>query len=210
MIHVLIVDDHPLVRLGLREILAHEQDIHIVAEASSGPETLSLIHLHEVDVIILDLSMPGQSGFELLKLIKREYQSLPVLILSIHHEEQFVVRALRAGAAGYVTKESAPAAIVTAIRTILAGERYVSVPLSQEVTTLMVEDDDRPAHETLSNREYQVFRLLAEGKKTAEIAKQLILSSKTIATYRAHILDKMQLRNNAELMRYAIQRRLVQ
>ena len=205
MIRVLIADDHPIVRQGLRQILAETGDIEVKAEASAGQEALDIIRRHPLDAVVLDLSMPGTNGLDTLKQIKEERPRLPVLVLSIHPEDQYAVRALRAGASGYLTKSSAPEALVTAIRKLAEGGRFITPSLGEKlVESLLNPLDEKPLHETLSDREFEVFRLIAKGKTVGEAAQILFLSPKTVSTYRHRILEKTGLKTSAELMRYAV------
>lgn len=209
MIRVVIADDHAVVRRGLKDILADEPDMEIGAEASTAQELLDLVRKQRWDALVLDISLPGRSGLEVLGEVKREQPALPVLIHTMHPEDQFAVRALRAGAAGYLTKDSAPTELVKALRKIVAGGKYVGASLAEALATNMAGGATESPHEALSDREFEVFRLLASGKTVSEIAEQLYLSVKTISTYRSRILEKMQMKNNADLMRYAIQRHVV-
>jgi len=209
VIRILIADDHAVVRRGLKQIVAEQFDQPVIGEAQNASEVLSLVRLGEWDVVVLDISMPGRGGLEILGELKHEHPRLPVLILSVHSEEQYARRALKAGAAGYLNKESAPEELVKAIRTVVAGRKYVSASLAENLVTALGTEGDRAPHETLSDREFQVFSLLASGKTVGEIATQLSLSVKTISTYRTRILEKMRLASNAELIHYAIQQKLV-
>jgi two-component system, NarL family, invasion response regulator UvrY len=208
-IKILIADDHPIVRAGIKQILADTTDMVASDEAGNGQEVLNLIQKKNYDVILLDISMPGRSGLEILKDLKTEKPKIPVLILSIYPEEQYAIRALRAGAAGYLTKSSAPNELVAAIRKISGGGRYITAVLAEKLASYLDMDFKKPLHETLSDREYQVMLLIAAGKTVTEIAAQLCLSVKTISTYRTHILSKMYLKNNSEIARYAIQNDLL-
>ncbi|HEY3066360.1 MAG TPA: response regulator transcription factor [Methylomirabilota bacterium] len=210
MIRVLVADDHAIVRRGLKQILTAEPDMSVVGEARDGNEALEFARRHPCDVVVLDVSMPGPSGLEVLKDLKRERPKLPVLVLSIHPEDQLAIRVLKAGGAGYMTKETAPEELVTAVRRVVAGGRYVSSRLAEKMAIALQSDSDKPRHETLSDREYEVMCLIASGKSVSEIAAQLALSVKTISTYRSRILEKMDLPNNAALTHYAIQNRLVE
>lgn len=210
MIKVLIADDHAVVRQGLRQILAETADMAVAGEAANGPEALARARSEEYDVLVLDITMPGRSGFDILKELRVEKPNLPVLVLSMHAEEQFAVRLLKAGASGYLNKESAPDELVKAIRKVVSGGRYVSPALAEKLAFEIDSDTDRLLHESLSNREFQVMRMMASGKTVKEIANDLSLSVKTISTYRARILDKMNLRTNAELIHYAIQNQLIE
>jgi two-component system, NarL family, invasion response regulator UvrY len=210
MIKVLIADDHAVVRQGLRQILTETPDMSVAGEASNGPEALERARDDEYDVMVLDITMPGRSGFDVLKELRTDKPKLPVLILSMHAEEQFAVRLLKAGASGYLNKESAPDELVKAIRKVVTGGRYVSPALAEKLAFEIDSDSDRLLHDSLSDREFQVMRMMASGKTVKEIATELSLSVKTISTYRARILDKMNLRTNAELIHYAIQNQLIE
>ncbi len=194
----------------MKQILADEFKRATFAEAKNAQEALDLVWKENWDVVILDITMPGRSGLEVLREIKKSKPRLPVLVLSMHPENQFAVRVLKRGASGYMTKESAPNELVGAIKKVLAGGRYVSTSLAEKLATYVSTDSQKPPQELLSDREFQVLRLIASGKIVSEIAKDLSLSVKTISTYRTRILEKMGLRNNAELMHYAIQHHLVE
>ena len=210
MIKILIADDHPVVRKGLKEIIEVTPDMMVGDEASNGQEALEKVRKSDFDVVLLDISMPGRSGLDILKELKSEKPELAVLILSMHPEEQYAVRVLKAGASGYLTKESAPDELVAAIRKASTGRKYVSSSLAEKLALYLEIDDERPLHETLSDREYEVMRMIASGKTISEIAKKLFLSVKTISTYRSRILEKMRMKSNAELTHYAIKNRLVE
>ena len=210
MIRALIADDHAVVRQGLRQILLETADMVVTGEAANGPEALERARAGGYDVIVLDITMPGRSGFEVLKELRLEDPALPVLVLSMHSEEQFAVRLLKAGASGYLNKESAPEELVKAIRKVVSGGRYVSPRLAEKLAFEIDSGSDKLLHETLSDREFQVMRMMASGQTVKEIAAELALSVKTISTYRARILDKMNLHTNAELIHYAIQNQLIQ
>jgi DNA-binding NarL/FixJ family response regulator len=207
---VLIADDHAVVRQGLRQILAAVPELSEIAEAVDGDETLSRVRAEAWDLLVLDMSMPGRSGLDILKEVRRERPTTPVLVLSMHPEDQFAVRLLKAGAAGYLNKESAPDELVAAVRKVLTGGKYVSAALAEKLAFNLDQDSDRPAHEVLSDREFQVLRMLAAGQTVAQIAAELMLSPKTISTYRARLLDKLGLHSNAELIHYAIQNQLIE
>jgi two-component system invasion response regulator UvrY len=207
---ILLADDHTVVRHGLKQILADEFKRATFGEARNAQEALDLIWKEPWDIVVLDITMPGRSGLEVLREIKRSKPKLPVLVLSMHPENQFAVRVLKRGASGYMTKESAAGELVGAIQKVLAGGRYVSTSLAEKLATYLASDTQKPPQELLSDREFQVLRLIASGKIVSEIAKELSLSVKTISTYRTRILEKMGLRNNAELMHYAIQHQLVE
>lgn len=209
MIRILVADDHAIVRRGLRQIVADESDMEVVGEAQTAQEALDLAQQREWDVIVLNISMPGRGGFEALKALKQSHSKRPVLVLSMYPEDQFAVRAFRAGAAGYMTKESASEELVQAIRKIVGGGKYVSPSLAEKLAAELGEDAERPPHEALSEREYHVLCLLASGKTVTQIAAEMSLSVKTISTYRARLLEKMRMKTNAQVTRYAIEHRLV-
>jgi len=209
MIRILIADDHPIVRAGLRQIVIEAADMVVAAEASDGHEVLAQVRQADFDVLLLDLTIPGLSGLDVLKQVKIEKPNLRVLILSVHPEDQYAVRVLRAGAWGYVTKASAPEQLIAAIRKVHEGRRYVSPVLAEQLAEHLEPGAATMPHESLSDREYQVLCLLASGKTATEIADTLALSVKTVSTYRSRILEKMGMRSNAELTHYAIQNGLV-
>jgi len=209
MIRILVADDHAIVRRGLRQIVADESDMEVVGEAQTAQKILDLARQEEWDVIVLNISMPGRGGFEALKALKQTHSKRPVLVLSMYPEDQFAVRAFRAGAAGYMTKESAPEELVQAIRKVVRGGKYVSPSLAEKLAAELGEDAERPPHEALSEREYHVLCLLASGKTVTQIAAEMSLSVKTISTYRARLLEKMRMKTNAQVTRYAIEHRLV-
>jgi two-component system invasion response regulator UvrY len=209
MIRVLLVDDHAILRRGLRALLSDAFHDASFGEASNAEQALELVGKNAWDVALLDITLPGKGGMEILKEIKAARPRLPVLVLSAHPEDQFAVRALKAGAEGYMTKESAPEELVKAIHKILAGGRYVSPALAEKLALSVRKDFRVTPHETLSNREYEVMRRIASGKTVTEIAGELSLSVKTISTFRTRILEKLGVKNNAEITRYAIQNQLV-
>lgn len=209
MIKVLIADDHAVVRQGLKQILAETSEMLVVGEATTGAEALEKARSEQCDVVVLDMAMPGSSGLDILKEIRARHPKLPVLILSMHPEEQFAVRLLKAGASGYLSKESAPEELVKAIRKVVEGGKYVSPVLAERLALDLSADSSKPLHASLSDREFQVMCMMASGKTVTEIAEALSLSVKTVSTYRARILEKMSLNTNAELIRYAIQNQLV-
>ncbi len=208
-IRILIADDHPIVREGYKKILMSQPDMDVTGEAGNGQEVLDLIQKKEFDLILLDISMPGRSGLEILKELKGQKPHLPVMILSIYPEEQYAVRAFRDGASGYLTKASTPKELISAIRKVSQGGRYVTEALAEKLTYFLHGDVDKAPHEKLSDREYQVMLLIASGKTVTQIADELCLSVKTISTYRRHILEKMQFSTNAEITMYAIQNKLL-
>ena len=206
---VLVVDDHAVVREGLKRILTREPSIRVVAEAEDGASALALAGETDLDVVILDISMPGRSGLETLQELKRRWPKLGVLVLSMHPEDQYAVRVLREGADGYLGKESAAEELMTALRKVHSGGKYVSPTLAERLALTVERGFEGPPHDRLSTREFQVMVLLAEGKTVSQIGNELRLSVKTISTYRARILEKMGMRNNAELMHYAIEEGIV-
>lgn len=209
-IRVLIADDHAIVRQGLRQILSDTPDLTVSGEAENGVHAVQMVRAGEWDVVLMDVSMPDRNGIDALKLIKKEFPRLPVLILSMYPEEQYAIRALKAGAAGYLTKQSAPELLVTAIRQVASGKKYVSPSLAEELANAIGDDSERPPHEKLSDREYQTLCMIASGKTPAEIAEALNLSVKTVSVYRARLLEKMNLRNNAELTHYGLKHGLAE
>lgn len=209
MIRVLIADDHAIVRRGLVHIVSETTDLTVVAEAGDGLVVMDLVRTHEPDVVILDLNMPGRGGLDLLKQIKYECPRIPVLILSMHPEDQYAVRLLRAGASGYLTKESAPEQLVGAIRKVARGGRYISPETAELLLDRLDGDPDRAPHEDLSDREFQVMKMIASGNTVGEIGDLLCLSVKTVSTYRGRLLEKMGMKNNAELTHYALKNNLI-
>jgi two-component system invasion response regulator UvrY len=207
---ILIADDHPVVRHGLKQILALDPGVVVVGEAKNGNEALELARKLEWDVAILDYSMPGRSGLDLIKEIKREHPKRPILILSMHPEELHATRVLKAGGAGYINKESVSEELMVAIRKVVGGGKYVSPALAERLAVELAPDTEKAPHETLSDREYRVMWLLATGKPIKQIARELFLSPSTVSTYRARILDKLQLANNAQLVQYAIKHHLAE
>ncbi|WP_296949278.1 response regulator transcription factor [uncultured Massilia sp.] len=208
-IRVFIADDHAIVREGLKQILAEQRDIAIVGEAETGLDAVKLFRKSRCNLLLLDISLPDRNGIEVLKQIKKDKPELAVLMLSMHREDQYAIRALKAGAAGYLTKQSAPRELVGAIRQVAAGQRYVSAQLAQVLAAQVGEDHDGPVHETLSDREYQTLTMIASGKTVSEIARDLSLSVKTVSEYRARLLAKMKLKTSAELTHYAIRNQLI-
>jgi len=209
MIRVLIADDHAIVRKGLR-LIAKEQASEIeVDEAENGQEVMEKIHQSRYDVLVLDISMPGRNGLDILREVRHALPSLPVLILSMHPEEQYAIRMLKSGASGYLTKDCAPDQLVPAIQKIARGGKYVSDMLAEQLLFNLTGEANRPPHELLSDREYSVLVLIGQGKTPTEIAEQLILSVKTVSTYRTRVLEKLNLQSTAELIRYVIENNLV-
>ena len=205
----MIADDHAILRRGLKEILVRELASPTCGEAGDAQEVLAQIQSHVWDLVILDISMPGRSGLDLLGDLKKLRPELPVLVLSMHPEDQYGKRVLRAGASGYMIKESAPEDLVKAIRKVLAGGRYVSAELAERLASDLSLDAAGAPHERLSSREFEVLRMIAMGKQTSQIADELHLSATTISTYRARILNKMEMATNTELLRYALHNQLI-
>ena len=210
MLRILIADDHPVFRRGLKQIIQETSDMVVVDEAADGREALRKAATGDYDVLLLDITLPFTNGVEVLSRLQNERPALPVLMLSMHPEEQYAVRALRAGASGYLTKESAPEELVAAIRKVSTGGKYVSASLAEHLACIVQNDGDALPHETLSQREYQVMCMIASGQTVSEAARELSLSVKTISTYRARILEKLNVKNNAELIRYATMNELVE
>ena len=209
MTKILIADDHPVVRAGLKELLSGAFGKLTFSEAKTAQETIEMASKEEWSLVILDVSMPGRSGIDILSDLKRAQPKLPVLVLSMHPEEQFARRALKAGASAYMTKETVPEELVKAVRKVLAGGRYVSAALAEKLASDLREGTNLTPHEILSDREFQILQMIASGKTVTNIAEELALSVKTVSTYRARVLEKTGMRNNAELIRYAIENHLV-
>jgi len=210
MIRVLVADDHPVVRRGLVQIVNAEPDMRVVGEAESAEDVLTFVRKHPCEIVVQDISMPGRDGLDLLRDLRAQFPRLPVLMLSIHPAEQVGVRALRLGAAGYLHKRVVPEELVTAIRKVVGGARYITPALAEQLAERVAGDEPGARHETLSEREFQVMRMIVAGKKPKEIADELALSVKSINAYRARILGKMAMKTNAELIRYALQYGLTQ
>jgi DNA-binding NarL/FixJ family response regulator len=210
MIKILVADDHTIVREGLKQIFVGTHDMAVTDEARNGQEVIKKVENNDYDIVILDISLPGRSGLDVLKQLKSVKPELPVLILSMYPEEQYAVRSLRAGASGYLTKESASQELISAIRKITQGRKYIKSSLAEKIAFELEADTNKSLHEALSDREYQVLCMIASGKTVMEIARALSLSVKTISTHRARILKKMKLKNNAQMIRYAIKHNLVE
>ncbi len=209
MIKLLVADDHAIVRKGIAQIIAETTDIVVAGEARNGQEVMEKANTDDYDLVLLDISMPGRDGLEILKTLKRQWPKLAVLILSMYPEEQYAVRALRSDASGYLTKESAPDELVAAIRKVSAGRKYISVSLAEKLVAKLELHQAQAPHEQLSDREYQIMCMIASGKTQTKIADALSLSIKTISTYRTRLLKKMHMKSNAEITRYAIENKLV-
>jgi len=209
MISVMIADDHAIVRQGLKQILSETDDIKVTGEAETGFQAIKIARQQDFNVMLLDISLPDRNGIEILKQIKKESQSLAILMINMHNENEFAIRALKAGASGYLNKQSAPAQLVVAIRQVATGDKYVSPVVAQELANIINSDTDKPLHATLSDREYQTLCFIAAGKTLSEISSEMFLSPKTVSVYRARLLEKLKLTNNSEIIRYAIKNKLV-
>ena len=209
MIRIALIDDHALVRAGLRQFFADQPDLAVVAEGSSGRDALDIVRRGDIDVVVLDVAMPGQGGVDALASIRARAPTLPVLMLSGHAESQFAALLLRLGASGYVSKDNDPDEIVKAIRTVARGRRYVSAAMAEQLADALAAGDDRAAHEKLSERELQVFLRLAQGETIGHLAEGLSLSVKTVSTYRSRVLEKLNLGSNSELTYYALKQGLI-
>ena len=210
IVKIIVVDDHAVVRRGLIQILESMQEVNSVSEASSGNELIELLKEDEYDVVVLDISMPGKSGLDVLKEIKTIKQNISVLILSIHPEEQYAVRALKAGASGYITKDSAPEELVTAVQRIMGGRKYISQSLAEKLAGSYDISSPKLPHEILSDREFEVFKMIASGNTVSNIAESLFLSAKTISTYQSRIYEKTGLKSRSEITLYAIKNGLIE
>ncbi|MBK7768403.1 MAG: response regulator transcription factor [Sulfuritalea sp.] len=209
MIRVLIADDHTLMRDGLKQILATAGDMVVAGEASDGFQTIDQVRGGDWDLLLLDMSMPGRSGVELIKQIKAEKPRLPILVLSMHKESEYAVRSIRAGAAGYLCKDSASEQLLNAIREVAAGGRFIGPDVASDLAFSLIQRDDRPLHALLSDREYMIFRKLTAGDGIGEIAQRLNLSAKTVSTYKARVLQKMEMSSVADLIRYGLKHDLL-
>jgi two-component system, NarL family, invasion response regulator UvrY len=210
MIRLFIADDHPLIRKGLREILEGEVDLEVVGEATNDQELLDGIRNRPPDVLITDLSMPGRGILTVIADVKRANPKLPILVLTMHPEERFAVRALRSGVSGYLTKDTAPEEIVRAVRTLARGQKYITASLAEKLALELGRDPEKPLHETLSNREFQIMRALAGGRKIKEIAGDLCISIHTVNTYKSRIMEKMGMKSVTELTMYALEKHLIE
>ncbi len=208
-VRLLIADDHAVVRQGIRQILTDAPEVHIVAEASTGAEALELMRSSDVDLVLLDISMPGLNGLDVVRQVRHDQPSVRVLVLSVHPEEQYAVRVMKAGASGYLTKDSAPEELISALRCIAGGHKYLTPSLAERLASEVETGTDRLPHETLSDREYQVMLLIAEGLRVQDIAERLTLSAKTVSTYRTRLLQKMKMHGSSEVVRYAVRHGLI-
>lgn len=209
MIKVLLADDHALLRGSLKQLLEDTNFVQVVAQAGEYSEIMKAMGAHDVDLAILDISMPGKNGVDIVKILKDKYPALKILMLSMHPEDQYAVRCLKAGASGYLTKNTAPEKLVDAIQVIAAGRKYITPELAESLASHLTEDSEKPLHASLSDREFQTIRMIAAGKKLSEIADELSLSPKTVSVYRARILEKMRMKTNGELTRYALENGLI-
>lgn len=206
---IILVDDHELIREGLKKVIAKESDIEVIGEAQNAEEMFELLSKNEIDIVILDITLPGRSGLDLIGEIKTHYPEVKVLILSMHPEDRFAVRALRAGAYGFITKGTASKILIEALRKIADGRKFITPTLAEHLAFELDVDHNKPLHENLSNREFEVMRLIAEGKSVSEIAEMLFISVNTVTSYRARIMEKMKMKTNAEIIRYAIEQNLI-
>jgi len=209
MLRILIADDHAIIRKGLKQILLEEYPSATIEEVNDAEGAINKTITNAWDILICDLSMPGRSGLDVLQHVKQNLLKLPVLILSIHPEEQYAIRALKAGAAGYLSKDAATEELVKAVQRILQGRKYISSSLAEIMASELDQEASKPAHELLSDREFHVFKLIADGKSVSEIAEQLSLSITTVSTYRSRILEKMDIKTNADMTRYALEKKLI-
>ncbi len=210
MINVLIADDHTLIRKGLKQILDDTDDMRVTGEAETGMQAIQMAHKSPYDMVLLDISLPDKNGIDVLKQLKLNNPEVPVLMLSMHAEDQYAVRSMKAGAAGYLNKQSAPSQLVNAIRTVASGKKYISGELAEQLANGLSQGYQELRHQNLSDREYQTLCLMASGKKLSEMAKIMSLSAKTVSVYRARLLEKMNLKTNAEAIHYAISNHLIE
>jgi two-component system, NarL family, invasion response regulator UvrY len=208
MIKVIVVDDHPVVRRGLKQIIEDEPDMKVAGEAKNAGECFSLVQKTDCTLVLLDITLPDRNGFDVLKQLKYEYPNLPVIILSVHSEEQYGLRFIKAGASGYLMKEGAPEELVKAIRKVTAGGKYISASLAEKLVSYL-DACDKPPHENLSDREFQILCMIAQGKSLKNIADELCIGEKTVSTYRSRIMEKMKMCTNADLTRYALENHFV-
>lgn len=209
MVRIIIADDHPIVRRGMAEIISQESDLKVIGEAGNVSEAIALLAKQPIDVLLLDLNMPGKSGLEAIGELRRQFKNLLILVMSAYPEEQFAKRVLRAGASGYLSKDAAPDQLVTAVRKVAQGQRFVTPAIAEQLAADLGGESSSKPHESLSDREMQVLLNIALGKSTSEIADAFSISPKTVSTYRTRILQKLRLRSNADLTRYALEHRLI-
>jgi two-component system, NarL family, invasion response regulator UvrY len=207
---ILVVDDHAVVRRGLQQIVSDSLDVVLVNEAKDGDEAVAQVQKSRYDLVLLDISLPGKTGIDVLKELKALQPDLPILMLSIHPEEQFAIRALRAGASGYLTKACPPEELISAIRKVLSGEKYISANFAQRLISNLDKDNSSVSHQSLSDREYQVMCMIAQGKSPKQIGSELKVSIKTVSTYRSRILEKLKMQSNAEITRYCLEHELIE
>ena len=208
MIKVIVVDDHPVVRRGLKQIIEDEPDMEVAGEAKNAGECFSLVRKTDCSLVVLDITLPDRNGFDVLKQLKYEYPNLPVIILSVHSEEQYGLRFIKAGASGYLMKEGAPEELVKAIRKVTAGGKYISASLAEKLVSHL-DAFDKPPHENLSDREFQILCMIAQGKSLKSIADELCIGETTVSTYRSRIMEKMKMCTNSGLTRYALENKLI-
>jgi two-component system, NarL family, invasion response regulator UvrY len=208
MIKVIVVDDHPVVRRGLKQIIEDEPDMEVAGEAKNAGECFSLVRKTDCTLVVLDITLPDRNGFDVLKQLKYEYPNLPILILSVHSEDQYGLRFIKAGASGYLMKEGAPEELVKAIRKVTAGDKYISASLAEKLVSHL-DASDKPPHENLSDREFQILCMIAQGKSLKSIAGELYIDEKTVSTYRSRIMEKMKMCTNSDLTRYALENKLI-
>jgi DNA-binding NarL/FixJ family response regulator len=206
---IIIVDDHELIREGLKKVTAKESDIEIMGEASNSDELFELLDKHEIDIVILDISLPGRSGLDIITDIKIQAPDTKILILTMHPEDRFAIQALRAGASGYITKNNASRSLIAALRKISEGRKYITSNLAEQLASELELNYEKPLHESLSTRELEVMQLMAQGKAVRDIAEILSISANTVASYRSRILEKMRMKTNAEIIRYAVENKLM-
>jgi two-component system, NarL family, invasion response regulator UvrY len=206
---IIIVDDHELIREGIKKVAAKESDIEVTGEASNSVELFELLDKHEADIVLLDISLPGRSGIDIITDIKIKAPDTKILILTMHPEDRFAVQALKAGASGYITKNNASKSLVSALRKISDGRKYISSNLAEQLASELELNYEKPLHESLSTREFEVMRLIVEGKAVRDIAEILSISANTVASYRSRILEKMKMKTNAEIIRYALENKLM-
>ncbi len=208
MIKVIVVDDHPVVRRGLKQIIEDEPDMEVAGEAKNAGECFSLVQKTDCTLVVLDITLPDRNGFDVLKQLKYEHPNLPILILSVHSEDQYGLRFIKAGASGYLMKEGAPEELVKAIRKVTAGDKYISASLAEKLVSRL-DACDKPPHENLSDREFQILCMIAQGKSLKSIAGELCIDEKTVSTYRSRIMEKMKMCTNSDLTRYALENKLI-